>query len=61
VPNIPGVVARTSVHAFMNSALPYISELANLGIDNAVDRDSAIASALNTYKGEVRQLTRFGP
>jgi alanine dehydrogenase len=59
VPNIPGVVARTSVHAFMNSALPYISELANLGIDTAIDKNPALASALNTYKGEVRKLTRF--
>jgi alanine dehydrogenase len=61
VPNIPGVVARTSVHAFMNSAMPYITEITNLGVDGAIAKDAAIACALNTYKGEVRELTRFGP
>lgn len=61
VPNIPGVVARTSVHAFMNSAMPYINDLTNLGVDAAISRNPALAAALNTYKGEVRRLTRFGP
>ena len=29
VPNMPGVVARTATHAFVNAAMPYIDEIAN--------------------------------
>jgi alanine dehydrogenase len=32
VPNIPSAVARTSTHAFMNVAFPYIAELASKGV-----------------------------
>jgi alanine dehydrogenase len=59
VPNIPGVVARTSTHAFMNFALPFISEIANLGVDKAIKTSPGIAAAVNTHKGEVYKLSRF--
>ncbi|HLF91739.1 MAG TPA: alanine dehydrogenase, partial [Anaerolineales bacterium] len=32
IPNLPGVVARTATHAFLNAAWPYIQEIANTGI-----------------------------
>ncbi len=56
VPNIPGVVARTATHAFVNSATPYIREVANLGVDKAIETDPALAMAVNTYQGEMRNL-----
>ena len=56
VPNIPGVVARTATHAFVNSAMPYIEEIANLGVQEAIDRDPAIARAVNTHQGELVHL-----
>ncbi len=59
VPNIPGVVARTSAHAFMNSALPFISEIANLGVEEAILKNPAIAAAVNTRNGEIFKLSRF--
>jgi len=59
VPNLPGVVARTATHAFMNFALPFISELANLGVEEAIKRNSGIAAAINTRNGEIFKLTRF--
>ncbi len=59
VPNIPGVVARTSTHAFMNFALPFISEIANLGVDEAIKKNHGIAAAVNTRNGEIFTLTRF--
>jgi alanine dehydrogenase len=59
VPNIPGVVGRTSTHAFMNCAIPYISEIANKGVDQAIKDNEAIEKAVNTYNGELHNLVRM--
>lgn len=56
VPNVPAVVARTATHAFVNAAIPFISEVANLGVEYAIAHNPAIALALNTYQGELRHL-----
>jgi alanine dehydrogenase len=61
VPNIPGVVARTATYAYVNAALPYILELANLGIDQAISKDEALGHAVNSYHGELVNLTRLSP
>ncbi len=58
VPNIPGVVARTSTHAYISAALPYILELANKGIDAAIQDNPAIAHGLDTYQGKLVNLSR---
>jgi alanine dehydrogenase len=52
VPNIPGVVARTATHAFVNSAMPYILEIADLGIGAAMQKDAALEMALSTFDGK---------
>ncbi len=57
VPNIPGAVARTATHAFVNSAMPYISEIAAHGL-KALNNPS-IEVAVNTYDGETRHLNRL--
>jgi alanine dehydrogenase len=57
VPNMPGVVARTATHAFVNPVMPYILEIANLGVEEAIKKNPAIEKAVNTYKGEVRHLS----
>ena len=36
VPNMPGAVARTATHAFVNAAMPYILEIANKGAEGAI-------------------------
>jgi alanine dehydrogenase len=56
IPNLPGVVARTATHAFLNAAWPYILALASLGLDAAIEADPALALGVNTHRGEVRNL-----
>ncbi len=57
VPNMPGVVARTATHAFVNAALPYILEVADLGSAGAIAQNPAIEKAVNTHNGELVHLT----
>lgn len=53
VANMPGAYPRTSTLALTNATLPYIRTLAGLGIDEAIRKDTSIASALNTYRGKI--------
>ena len=57
VPNMPGVVARTATHAFVNAAMPYILEITNLGSAEAMKQDPAIEKAVNTHDGQLVHLT----
>jgi alanine dehydrogenase len=57
VPNMPGVVARTATHAFVNAAMPYILEITNLGSAEAMKQNPAIEKAVNTHDGELVHLT----
>jgi alanine dehydrogenase len=59
VPNIPSVVARTSTYAFLNAAFPYIWELANKGVQNAIDENPAIEVGIPVHRGELRHITRI--
>lgn len=59
VPNIPGVIARTATYAFVNAVMPYLLELANLGIDKAIEKNPAIEAAVTTRNGEFRHLKRL--
>ena len=53
VPNIPGVVPRTSTQALSNATLPYVLKLAGLGFAEAVRRDASLGLGVNTYRGHV--------
>jgi alanine dehydrogenase len=53
VPNMPGVVARTSTYALTNATLKYASALAALGVEKAVAADPGLALGLNVYGGAV--------
>jgi alanine dehydrogenase len=57
VPNMPGAVARTATHAFVNAAMPYILEVANSGATDALRTNPAIERAVNTHAGELVHLT----
>jgi alanine dehydrogenase len=57
VPNMPGVVARTATHAFVNAAMPYILEIANKGVADAILNNTAIAKAVNTHNGGLVHLS----
>ncbi|MCQ3936885.1 MAG: alanine dehydrogenase [Chloroflexi bacterium] len=58
VPNMPGAVARTATHAFVNSAMPYITEIAALGAD-AILGDPSLEPAVNTHNGKLHNLVRL--
>ena len=53
VPNMPGVVARTSTFALTNVTLPYAIKLADLGFAKAITQDPALARGVNVFKGFV--------
>jgi alanine dehydrogenase len=53
VTNMPGAVGRTSTFALTSATLPYALELANLGYEEALARDSSLAKGLNLFKGKV--------
>lgn len=57
VPNMPGAVARTATHAFVNAAMTYILEIANAGSAQAIAQNPAIAKAVNTHNGQLLHLT----
>lgn len=61
VPNMPSVVARTSTYAFLNAALPFITELVTKGIDQAIAENPAIAHGVSTYQGQVRHISSLSP
>lgn len=61
VPNIPSVVARTATYAFLNAAWPFIHQIAERGIDKAIQENSAIEKGVSTYKGELRHELRLSP
>ncbi|MGC8659184.1 MAG: alanine dehydrogenase [Desulfomonilaceae bacterium] len=53
VPNMPGVVARTSTFALTNVTLPFALEIADRGLGNAARSDARLARGINLYKGLV--------
>ncbi|MEK6751571.1 MAG: alanine dehydrogenase [Chloroflexota bacterium] len=59
VPNIPGVVARTASHVFLNAAIPYILDVANKGVEHAMQESPSIEAAVNTFNGKLLHLVRL--
>ena len=53
VPNMPGVVSRTSTYALTNVTLKYASMLAAMGVEDAITKDAALFQGLNVYDGAV--------
>jgi alanine dehydrogenase len=53
VGNMPGAVPNTSTYALTNVTLPYLAELARLGVAAAVQADPALALGVNTMAGHV--------
>jgi alanine dehydrogenase len=50
---MPGAVARTSTFALTNATLPYVMELANKGLERAVEENRALYAGVNTYHGKL--------
>lgn len=53
VPNMPGVVARTSTYALTNATFRYGSMIAQMGVKDAIAKDPALYKGLNVYGGYV--------
>jgi alanine dehydrogenase len=53
VGNMPGAVPNTSTYALTNVTLPYLAELARLGVAAAVRADDPLALGVNTTGGQV--------
>jgi alanine dehydrogenase len=53
VPNMTANVARTASRALTTGALQYIQELADLGLDETLGSDSAVASGVYLYRGKM--------
>ncbi|MFZ3230314.1 MAG: alanine dehydrogenase [Pseudobdellovibrio sp.] len=53
VPNMPGVVPRTSTYALTNVTLKYASMLAAMGVEDAVSKNKALMKGLNVYNGYI--------
>lgn len=54
VTNMPGAVPRTSTLALTNATLPYVRTLANLGWQQAIEKDPGLANGVNVLGGQVR-------
>jgi alanine dehydrogenase len=53
VANMPGAVPITSTKALTNATLPYVEEIAEHGLAEAVARDQALAYGVNVLHGKV--------
>jgi alanine dehydrogenase len=53
VTNMPGAVPITSTYALTNATLPYVIELADRGIREALDTDPYLRMGLNVEGGEI--------
>jgi alanine dehydrogenase len=53
VGNMPGAVPNTSTYALTNVTLPYALAIAEVGLEDALRADAALARGLNAYGGAV--------
>jgi alanine dehydrogenase len=53
VTNMPGAVGRTSTYALCNVTLPWILQIADQGIDDAVKKSLSLQTALNIRDGKI--------
>jgi alanine dehydrogenase len=60
VGNVPGAVPHTSTYALTAATLPYVLELARLGVAGAVASDPALHAGVNTVGGHVTNTAVAG-
>lgn len=53
VPNMASAVGRTATYSTTNAILPFIREMAHLGVANATRRNRALARGINVYRGHL--------
>ena len=53
VANMPGAVARTSTIGLTNATYPFIEQIANLGVMEALRQNSHLRNGLSVYQGQL--------
>jgi alanine dehydrogenase len=53
VANMPGAVPITSTKALTNATLPYVEEIADFGLREAIARDPALVRGVNVIEGKI--------
>lgn len=53
VPTVLSLVARTGSHALLNASLPYLYDIGQYGIDEAIRRDKTLARGVNVWHGKL--------
>jgi len=53
VGNMPGAVPRTSTYALTNVTLPFVQKIADLGLNETIRSDRALALGVNVLEGTV--------
>jgi alanine dehydrogenase len=53
VANMPGAVPITSTYALTNATLPYVIDLAQRGVDEALEASAGLRAGLNVRGGEI--------
>ena len=56
VANMPGAVPQTATRALTNATLPYIRQIADRGIDVALDASPALMRGVNTREGRIEYV-----
>jgi alanine dehydrogenase len=51
VPNMPALVSRTASYGLTNASLPYIQDIADNGLSNALQGDEGLGKGVCTYNG----------
>ncbi len=55
VPNAPALVARTASHALTNAALAYLLEIAQRGVDAAIEENPALQRGTQMRHGKIQE------
>jgi alanine dehydrogenase len=53
VPNMTGVLGRTATHVLSNAIWPYVSKIADLGLEKALKTNHALHNGVYTTKGKI--------
>ncbi|MFQ6618870.1 MAG: alanine dehydrogenase [Fidelibacterota bacterium] len=52
VPNMPSNVSRTATYALTNASFPYLMDIAESGLENAIKKNPSLGKGIYLYKGE---------
>jgi alanine dehydrogenase len=53
VPNMTGVLGRTATHALSNATWPFITQIAEIGVEKSLKANPALSSGVYTTQGKI--------